>query len=250
MLPVWNATRTSWSPGKKARKKHNASSTPPSLIMQIKFNAASGNETDSVNSYSFTDNGSVGSASGLISNCRTFNGTSQFFDTVTSAAVAKLDTYPATWTGWVKTSTVDGDNSQRGIFTNYAAGSLRGGLLALYQGTLRFWFFTNGTTNNCIYDGAFGGVNSGNIADGNWHHWAVTLGSGGAAMYIDGNSTPVSTRSWTGSAQAASGTSQIFIGAYHIWRFAGSLDVIKVFSSELNTTQIAADYNSGAGVEY
>lgn len=57
-----------------------------------KMNEASGAALDSVGSISITDNGSVGATVGLLSGCRTFNGSNQYFSLSSSADISPGDT--------------------------------------------------------------------------------------------------------------------------------------------------------------
>ncbi len=89
------------------------------------------------------------------------------------------------------------------------------------------------------------------VADGNWHHIAITVDSSGNALYLDGiRLTDISYINNNGSASSTEFLSsvtaptdlQIGAGAYQssiVWDFAGGLDDARVYDRALSAADIA-----------
>ena len=111
----------------------------------------------------------------------------------------------------------------------------------------RFYF---GVRNNNFWIGAGSAQNSYNISassllDGNWHHVVLTLDGSTAKYYLDGNSTPVDTLSYT-----AAGTIGVtpLIGAIDALGAVsaytnGSIDQVRIFDRALDAGEVTQLYN-------
>ena len=85
------------------------------------------------------------------------------------------------------------------------------------------------------------------LADGNWHHLAVSVpesgNSGGVKLYVDGSAT-----SGTGTTTInTSSANDLKIGTDGTTYFNGQLDDIRLYEAELNSTMVAKVYGGGTG---
>ncbi|MFI5495143.1 LamG domain-containing protein [Actinoplanes sp. NPDC051859] len=136
-----------------------------------------------------------------------------------------------------------------------SAGAGGGPLLAFADGTTM-----TGTPDRLLYLDATGALNFGTAAgartvitsprtydDGEWHHVAATLGPAGMRLYVDGrevaaNSAVTTARNvsgyWHWAGPSASGWPREPAAA----RFAGGLDEVAVFATQLSAQQISWHY--------
>jgi PKD repeat protein len=141
---------------------------------------------------------------------------------------------------WFKTTTTDGGkligfgDKQTGLSGNYDRH-----VIMLNTGQLQFGVWT-GSANTIL------SANSYN--DGNWHYMVATQGSDGMTLYVDG--VAVGTNPQT---QAQPYTGYWRVGGDVTWGgtnsnyFAGSLDEVAVYSSELTAAQVQVHYAAGGG---
>ncbi|MEM4271468.1 MAG: LamG-like jellyroll fold domain-containing protein [Candidatus Pacearchaeota archaeon] len=99
----------------------------------------------------------------------------------------------------------------------------------------RIRFYLNG---NVIYS------NNNLWTAGTWYHIAVTFGSGGMKMYINGE-LQSSTSSYTGGITT---TAPLQIGRYqgNNWYWKGSIDEVEIFNRELSQAEIQSIYAAGS----
>ncbi|MBT3667945.1 MAG: hypothetical protein HN548_10755, partial [Opitutae bacterium] len=96
----------------------------------------------------------------------------------------------------------------------------------------------------------FGGTSAiagSGLADGNWHHVAVTVpengNTGDVKLYIDGNTT-----NGNGTTNIiTSNTNDLKIGTDGTTYFNGQIDDIRLYSSELDSTVLGQIYGNGSG---
>jgi hypothetical protein len=174
----------------------------------------------------------------------TFNGTD---GVVASAAhVADYDAFPLTIViKGLKFTTNSG--TQLAIWTNYGPGTLKGILIAAVSGGVNFWLFRDGTTSNCIYDGALGGVNVAALNDGLAHDLIYVVDATNARVYVDGNTTPAATRNWTGTAGAPLSTTTVTqFGLYNGHYTPFTVDTFQFFPGyAFSTSEVTTWYNGG-----
>ena len=162
-----------------------------------------------------------------------FNGSSSKIDTNISTITSNAGSVSL----WVKTTT----GTQSAFFGGQS------------PSTNRFYF---GVRNSNFWMGAGDTQNSYNISassllDGNWHHVVLTLDGSTAKYYLDGNSTPVDTISYT-----SGGTIGVtpLIGALDLTgSFSsytnGSIDQVRIYSTALSASQVAELYNEKPEVD-
>ena len=159
--------------------------------------------------------------------------------------------------------TLDGSN-------DYAYTNGYKGITGTTRRTLSLWFKTSTANKPILQYGAagtgtlfkvslngsqavvvdLGGVTvsgGSGLADGNWHHLAVSVpesgNSGGVKLYVDGSST-----SGTGTTTInTSNANDLKIGTDGTSYFNGQLDDIRLYEAELNSTMIAKVYGGGTG---
>ncbi|MBN8702814.1 MAG: VCBS repeat-containing protein [Bacteroidetes bacterium] len=149
---------------------------------------------------------------------------------------------PLTVSCWVKTT--QNSNAVSSIINKYVVNSYNGYQLYVYQGNIIGWYF--GNTTNYIWPGnggTPGGTNGGFIADGDWHHIAFVVNSGGADLYVDGAKR--CSNDWVGTATAASNTRNIRLGSYPgISQFQGQIDEVSIWNTDLSAYEIQTYMNS------
>jgi len=170
------------------------------------------------------------STTGKLGKAFTFNGTSQSI-TVGNNTQTQLTT--ATVEVWVKSTITTGSQAAVAKASNFWFG-LGSGKASTYD-----WPTATTTTDSTV------------IADGNWHHIALTLSHGvtnGSTMYVDGVAKltftwgPVLVNGWLAIGAVTSN------GSSYAQYFNGSLDHVKIFNRILSADEIQAEYSSqGAG---
>jgi hypothetical protein len=124
--------------------------------------------------------------------------------------------------------------------------------LAAVSKASNFWLGL-GSGKATTYDWTSGTTTSDTvvIADGNWHHIAITLNSGvanGSTLYVDG--VAKQTFIWTPQFQSGIFTiGSVYNGTTYSQYFNGSIDHVKVLNRILSATEILAEYtgqNSGS----
>lgn len=212
-----------------------AASLLDGLLAYWTLDETSGNRVDSSgNGYNLTDQGGTGSGAGVIGNCATFDGSSQYlYDNTTFPA-------SATWTvcAWINTTIISGavilcDPSGMGII-----------LLINYGGASGIEVFTNGGSE---YESS-----PLDVADGNWHYIAVTADSGNTvSFYADG--IPCGTAS-LGGTNAGPWGSYLPMSVGEVYGsglgIIGSIDELAVWNIALTRAQITELYQRGSGLPF
>lgn len=179
----------------------------------------------SVNSTYGTLQGTLTSVAGKVGTAIGFDGTS---NGVLVGNNTQTQITQGTIEAWVKTSVVSASNMVAVTKENsYWLGVLNG------KATVYSWSTGINTSGPTV------------IADGNWHHLAVTLNSGvanGSTLYVDG--APTNTFTWAPNAQ----TGALAIGAFYTTSFSqffnGALDGIKIHNRVLAADELKAEYDA------
>jgi hypothetical protein len=91
-------------------------------------------------------------------------------------------------------------------------------------------------------------VSASAVLDGNWHHlvfqWDGTT-TNGVKMFVDGNTTPVLTKTSTVASNASADPLRFGIGHSAFWAYDGLIDEAAIWESILTTSDITTLYNGG-----
>ena len=137
---------------------------------------------------------------------------------------------------WIKTT--DGVG---GIINKFTPDGNDGWRINLDGGRIEFYYYASATnyTTRLLSGATY-------VADGNWHHVAITLDSGNARCYIDGVSAH--STGWNGTATAASSSADIQIGYAAAdtptgdtgGYLNGQLDELRVWTKTLTAFEVGA----------
>ena len=195
----------------------------PNSIAYYKMSDATdqlGNYNGTATNVNFNTEGNFGFAGA-------FNGSSSYIDTNISTITSNAGSVSL----WVKTTT----GTQSAFFGGQSPSQNR-----FYFGVRNsnFWMGAGDSQNTYT-------ISASSLLDGNWHHVVLTLDGSTAKYYLDGNSTPVDTLSYT-----PAGTIGVtpLIGAIDavgtITAYTnGSIDQIRIYDSALSAANVTALYN-------
>jgi hypothetical protein len=192
------------------------------------------NATDETGSYDGTET-NVSYEFGRFGQAAVFNGSSSYIDTgISGATLGELFSVSV----WFKTSTT---STFQTIFDNggNTSGSTGFAIIIGTDNILKATFTNSGGGGGVdVFSLSTGAT----VTDGNWHHCVLTYNDESAKIYLDNNtpSTGTNTEPFTQAANA------LRIGAYYAsgtsLNFNGDLDQIRVFTSELDSTQVTQLY--------
>ena len=112
--------------------------------------------------------------------------------------------YPFTVSAWFRTT--NGAAIVQGIVSKYFDGTGNGWTLVVQNGRLRGFLYR--TFGNFAVDAASVAV----VADGFWHHAAMTVDASGGKLFLDG--VAIGASAWTGAAGGTTSTEPLLIGRY------------------------------------
>jgi len=166
-----------------------------------------------------------------------FDGVDDYVDAGNDASLYSDD---GTWELWLKTS----DTEWGGFISTDPVGNTKGDSTLILNNVdkkLRFWIYNGASEPSISSNNA--------INDGLWHHVAITFGSGGIKMYVDGvlqTDTDADTTGTTGAAQ------NIVIGAYRPTAnfLSGLIDEVRIYNRALSAEEVRYHYNRGGPVGY
>jgi hypothetical protein len=148
-----------------------------------------------------------------------------------------LNTYPLSITVWVKTTQNSPDAG--GIVCKYDETIGNGYALLMFNGRARAWYFRDG--DDYIWDGGLG-LDGGFIADGQWHHLALTVAADAGKLYVDGSlRSSLPWRIFSGTAGPPSTTRPLLIGRYSTTQggsYSGLIDEPAVWNRTLTAAEI------------
>jgi hypothetical protein len=148
-----------------------------------------------------------------------------------------LNPYPFTATAWFRTTNTA--NIVQGIVSKYADASGNGWTLVVQNNHLRGFFYRN----NSFSDVAIDATSAATVADGAWHHAALTVDGSGGKLFLDG--AVVGSSSWLGTIGAPTGNDPLFIGRYSTFanRFQGVIDEVTVWNRALAAAEVQSFKN-------
>ena len=193
-----------------------ASATYP--ITNTAYYKLDGNATDSSGNGNNGAESNVTWANGRFGQAAVFNSTSQ----IVVSTISSIKSYSF----WIKGGAI-GNNYGRRLFGLDSSG---------YTNCVTY--IGNATSRVGVVDGSGNVYYSDLISDGNWHHAVVTTnGTDTLKIYTDGNLSSTNSTSYFTS-------SFTHIGSDNSNRqFSGSLDQIRIFSTELSSSQVSELYN-------
>lgn len=202
---------------------------PSGLVAAYPLDETSGTATadQSINNAYGSMQGTLTSVAGKLDTALSFNGSSQAV-TIGNTTQTQLNS-TGTVEAWVKSTTTTGSLGAVIKASNF--------WLGLGEGKARTYDWTSGVTT----------TDSTTIADGSWHHIAITLTAGtanGSILYVDGVAkktftwTPQSQTGWLAIGAATSN------GSSFSQYFNGSIDHVKILNRLLSADEILAEYNA------
>jgi hypothetical protein len=169
----------------------------------------------------------------IATNCLRFDGATGYVQVPHNT---NLNAYPLTAMGWFCTTNTT--SFVQGIVSKYADASGNGWSLFVQNGKLRGFYYRPG------FISAIDATSAAIVADGGWHHAALTVDAAGGKLCLDGN--VVGTGSWV-SPGLTTNSEPLLIGCYYpvlyTQRFQGTLDEISVWNRALATNEISAIKN-------
>ncbi len=179
--------------------------------------------------YTFTIQGyGAGPATGL-----DFDGTDDFITVPHNASQNSLNFSVDFW--------IKATNGNGAIINKFTPDGNNGWRINLDGGRIEFYYYASASnyTTRLLNGATY-------VADGNWHHVAITLDSGNARCYIDGESAH--STGWNGTATVASSSEDIEIGyaandtptGDAAGYFEGQLDELRVWTKTLTAFEVGA----------
>ena len=155
--------------------------------------------------------------------------------TVTNAS--DLNSFPFTATAWFRTSNTN--NVVQGIVSRYADVSGNGWTLIVQNNHLRGFYYRN----NSFSDVAIDATSTAAVADGAWHHAALTVNTNGGTLFLDGAVAGQS--SWVGAIGDTTSTQPLQVGRYYNYtqRFQGDIDEVTVWNRALAQSEVQSFMN-------
>ncbi len=142
-----------------------------------------------------------------------------------------FNAYPFTVSAWFRTT--NGAAVVQGIVSKYLDGTGNGWTLVVQNGRLRSFLYRNFA--NFALDASSVAV----VADGFWHHAAMTVDASGGKLFLDG--VQIGANAWTGSPGGTTSTEPLLIGRYShaIYpSFTGDLDEVTYWNRALGANEV------------
>lgn len=161
-------------------------------------------------------------------NALQFDGVNGYVQGVTSQT---LNPFPFTVSAWFRTT--NNSSIAQGIVSKYMDSSGNGWSVFVVNGNVRGFYY-----RNSLSDHAIDATSAANVADGFWHHVAMTVDTNGGRLYIDGIQAGSGT--WSGAVGAPSGSEPLQIGRYYNFanRFLGTIDEVTLWNRSLASSEV------------
>lgn len=143
-----------------------------------------------------------------------------------------FNSYPFTVTAWFRTSE---STSFQGIVSKYVDASGDGWALIVDNGRLRGFCYRK---PGIAMVRAIDATSTASVADGYWHHAAMTVDASGGRLFLDGVQVGVAT--WNGAAGPPATTAELRIGSYSSTAnpFKGDLDQVTYWGRSLGLEEV------------
>ena len=164
-------------------------------------------------------------------NCLRFDGVSAY---VSVPHNTNLNAYPFTASAWFRTT--NGANVVQGLVTK-SVDTGNAWSLIVQSGRLRGFYYRS------FANYAIDATSAASVADGAWHHAALTVDASGGKLFLDG--VIVGSSAWTGPAGAMTLTDPLQIGRYFNYTtpLMGAMDEVTVWNRALTASEIQAMKN-------
>lgn len=216
-----------------------------SLISYYKMDAASGNESDSHGSNTATDNNTCGSTTGKLNNCRTFNGSDEYFSLGDPASLRPTGSMTISF--WLY-PTADGAVISKQGFAEARGPHVSFSGINFSERDVRFAISSDGF--DIITRDSANGV----ITKDAWNHVVCVYDTSGPSMtiYINGSAQNGGLSGTIPSSQHTSNGENWNFGRRPAGDSYGNqrLDEIGFWSRALSSTEVSELYNSGNGLAY
>jgi hypothetical protein len=211
------------------------------LVAYWKLDEASGNALDAVGSNTLTDNGSVGTGTGKIGNCRTFS--SSYFDHANNSDFGLVDE-DFTFAAWIKPSSLGGFGNTILVKGDLSGGGVNYGLSVNTSGKAVFVVTATGVGSGSVTANTFGALSA-----GTWYH---VVGWHDSVNNIVGISVNAGTPDTTSYSSGTSNDALPFrLGSdANFLPFAGSIDEVGFWKRALDSTDRTSLYNGGSGLAF
>ena len=155
-------------------------------------------------------------------------------DFVTVPHNTDLNPYPFTATTWFRTT--NGGNVVQGLVTK-SVDTGNGWSLIVQSGRLRSFYYRS------FANFAVDATSAASVADGAWHHAALTVDASGGKVFLDG--VLVGSSAWTGPAGAVTLPDPLQIGRYFNYTtpLMGAMDEVTVWNRALTAGEILSMKN-------
>lgn len=239
MIPSADARR--WVPKITAS---GGGSLTTNLVAYYKLDEASGaSATDEVSGLNLTNNGTVGTGTGVINSARTSSGSSTNFLSRASNAAFSPGGSSFFITMWVKGSTTQTGNVVF-ISKNDVTGNLREWTVGVDNATfaVKLTVSADGVTSAGV-------VSTSALPDANYHF--IAAGWDGTNLMISMDGAAFTTASWTTALFTGAADFRLFMRGGATNSFAGSVEELAIWKGRcLTITEVQSIYNSGAGLPY
>jgi hypothetical protein len=202
-----------------------------------KLDESSGNASDSVGSYTLTNNNTVAFSSGKINNGADFvDSSSEYFNASSNIITANS---ALTVAMWVKVSTRSTDSPLCAQYTSAVAG---------------VWWFNIASGDFLSFSQYDGGsvrtaTDNVDIVDGNWHFIVLTVNSAHNSVKFSTDGSSFRTVAITAVTNWA--TQTFTLGKYGTGSyFNGSMDEVGIWNTELTIDEVQKIYNASRGNSY
>ena len=163
------------------------------------------------------------------------------FDGVNGYAIVPNDTnfnsMPFTATAWFRTTNTQ--NVVQGIVSKYVDSGYNGWTLVVQNNHLRGFYYRSGVSTDYAIDA----TSAATVADGAWHHAALTVDTNGGKLFLDG--VVVGQSTWGGPVGATSSAVPLQIGRYYNYaqKFQGDIDEVTIWNRALAVSEVPAFMN-------
>lgn len=211
-----------------------------------KLDESSGNASDSVSSYTLTNNGTTPYASAKINNGIDFGTTNTTKWLSNANAIADTSTSNAySVSFWVNIRTAPSSGQEQVLFDLQKAVGRQHQLRYINaSGTLKIRFLNYDGSATDTFD------TTKTLTAGTWYHFVVTKTVNSVAIYISNTSLSSHTLTKTGSSAGVNVTSFGRHGSASFGYATAYMDEIGIWSRVLTSDEITALYNSGSGSQY